>query len=129
VRLPVSQRQDRPVQGLVYVLWDRFDGGLFEFWKVSGMTKAVSRAIGLWMCAVLFATPRADARQSPSAPLPSKPVGRADTAMFAPSPDCLACHNNLVAPTGEDVSIGASWRGTIMANAARDKSHPRTQLH
>ena len=40
--------------------------------------------------------------------------------MFAPSSDCLACHNNLVAPAGEDVSIGASWRGTIMANAARD---------
>ena len=40
--------------------------------------------------------------------------------MFAPSSDCLACHNNLVTPSGEDVSIGASWRGTMMANAARD---------
>jgi hypothetical protein len=33
VRLPLTQRQDRPVQGLVYLLWDWFDGGLFEFWK------------------------------------------------------------------------------------------------
>ena len=40
--------------------------------------------------------------------------------MFAVSSECLACHNNLVAPTGEDVSIGASWRGSIMANSARD---------
>ena len=35
-----------------------------------------------------------------------------DLSMFAPSSDCLACHNNLVTPSGEDVSIGASWRGT-----------------
>ena len=40
--------------------------------------------------------------------------------MFAVSSECVACHNNLVAPTGEDVSIGASWRGSIMANSARD---------
>jgi mono/diheme cytochrome c family protein len=33
VRIPVSQRQDRPAQGLVYLLWDWFDGGFFEFWK------------------------------------------------------------------------------------------------
>ena len=44
----------------------------------------------------------------------------ADASMFALSSECLACHNNLVAPTGEDVSIGASWRGSIMANSARD---------
>lgn len=33
VRIPVSQREDRPTQGLVYLLWDWFDGGFFEFWK------------------------------------------------------------------------------------------------
>jgi mono/diheme cytochrome c family protein len=33
VRIPVSQRTDRPTQGLVYLLWDWFDGGFFEFWK------------------------------------------------------------------------------------------------
>jgi mono/diheme cytochrome c family protein len=33
VRIPLSQREDRPTQGLVYLLWDWFDGGLFEFWK------------------------------------------------------------------------------------------------
>ena len=32
----------------------------------------------------------------------------------------MACHNNLVAPSGEDVSIGATWRSTMMANSARD---------
>ena len=48
-----------------------------------------------------------------------RPIG-AKGAMFAVSSECLACHNNLVAPDGEDVSIGASWRGSIMANSARD---------
>ena len=63
-----------------------------------------------------------------------------DPAMFAPSSECLACHNNLVAPSGEDISIGASWRGSIMANAARDPyffasvrrevlDHPSRQAH
>jgi hypothetical protein len=42
------------------------------------------------------------------------------TDMFALSSDCIACHNNLVSPAGEDVSIGANWRGTMMANSARD---------
>jgi hypothetical protein len=44
----------------------------------------------------------------------------ADTSMFAHSIDCLACHNNLVTERGEEVSIGANWRGSMMANAARD---------
>jgi hypothetical protein len=32
----------------------------------------------------------------------------------------MACHNSLTAPTGEDISIGAAWRSTMMANSARD---------
>jgi hypothetical protein len=41
-------------------------------------------------------------------------------ALFTTSENCVACHNVLVTPHGEDVSIGASWRSTIMANSARD---------
>ena len=33
VRLPLTQRDDRSPQALVYLLWDWFDGGFFEFWK------------------------------------------------------------------------------------------------
>jgi hypothetical protein len=33
VRIPVSQRAERSTQGLVYLLWDWYDGGFFEFWK------------------------------------------------------------------------------------------------
>jgi hypothetical protein len=43
-----------------------------------------------------------------------------DLSLFAHSEDCIACHNNLVTPAGEDVSIGATWRSTMMANSARD---------
>lgn len=74
----------------------------------------------VWLCAVLFATPRADTPQSHGATLPAQGNGDADTSMFAQSSECLACHNNLVTPSGEDVSIGAGWRGTMMANAGRD---------
>src|SRR5689334_14118732 len=41
-------------------------------------------------------------------------------AMFAPSSECMACHNSLIAATGEDLSIGTSWRASIMANSSRD---------
>jgi hypothetical protein len=40
--------------------------------------------------------------------------------LFATSDSCLACHNGMLTPGGEDVSIGSAWRGSIMANAARD---------
>jgi hypothetical protein len=40
--------------------------------------------------------------------------------LFKTSDDCMACHNSLRAPSGEDVSIGVSWRGSMMANSARD---------
>jgi hypothetical protein len=43
-----------------------------------------------------------------------------DLSLFTHSENCIACHNSLEAPTGEDVSIGATWRSTMMANAARD---------
>ena len=33
VRIPLSDRDERSTQMLVYLLWDWFDGGLFEFWK------------------------------------------------------------------------------------------------
>jgi len=40
--------------------------------------------------------------------------------LFQTSDNCMACHNSLTTPSGEDVSIGSSWRGSIMANSSRD---------
>src|SRR5215467_13194444 len=40
--------------------------------------------------------------------------------LFQTSDRCFACHNGLSTSGGEDISIGFSWRPTIMANSARD---------
>mgnify|MGYP001143153409 CR=1 FL=1 len=45
-----------------------------------------------------------------------KPVAQ----MFVTSDRCLACHNGLVTPSGQDVSIGANWQSSMMAHASRD---------
>ncbi len=39
---------------------------------------------------------------------------------FQTSDRCIACHNELTTASGEDVSIGFSWRSSIMANSSRD---------
>jgi hypothetical protein len=39
---------------------------------------------------------------------------------FHTSDRCLACHNGLTTPAGEDISIGIDWRASIMANSSRD---------
>ena len=39
---------------------------------------------------------------------------------FETSDRCVACHNGMTTPTGEDISIGVDWRTSIMANAGRD---------
>src|SRR5262245_11796020 len=39
---------------------------------------------------------------------------------FHTSDRCLACHNGLTTPSGQDVSIGFNWRASIMATSAPD---------
>ncbi len=39
---------------------------------------------------------------------------------FQTSDRCLACHNGIVTPSGEDVSIGFDWRSSMMGNSSRD---------
>jgi hypothetical protein len=39
---------------------------------------------------------------------------------FQTSDRCVACHNGLTTPSGEDVSIGFAWRANMMANSSRD---------
>lgn len=47
-------------------------------------------------------------------------IGAAAPPAFRSADTCSACHNGLVGPGGEDVSLGLAWRPTMMANAARD---------
>ncbi len=60
--------------------------------------------------------------------------------LFETSDRCLACHNGLTTPTGNDVSIGSNWQASMMANASRDPywhaavrretmDHPEAQGH
>jgi hypothetical protein len=39
---------------------------------------------------------------------------------FQTSDRCVACHNGLSTPAGEDISIGFDWRPSMMANSSRD---------
>jgi len=43
-----------------------------------------------------------------------------DQSRFVTADQCMACHNDLTTPSGEEVSIGFNWRASMMANAARD---------
>jgi hypothetical protein len=44
----------------------------------------------------------------------------ADHPLFVTSSNCGACHNGLVTPDGEDISIASNWSASMMANSARD---------
>ena len=53
----------------------------------------------------------------------SPDVAKADRAAedpFRTSDRCLACHKGVTTSRGLDVSIGYDWRGSMMANSARD---------
>ncbi len=45
---------------------------------------------------------------------------RAQQSPFPISNHCYGCHNNLKTAKGQDASIASPWRGSIMANSARD---------
>ncbi len=50
-----------------------------------------------------------------------EPRGRSHSGvLFKTSDNCMACHNGMTTASGEDVSIGSSWRASMMANSARD---------
>jgi len=60
------------------------------------------------------------ARCAPEPAAAPSPNGTAPPVLFRTADACMACHNGLTTPLGEDVSIGAAWRASMMANAARD---------
>lgn len=73
-------------------------------------------------------------------PSSAEPTRKASSGTFQTSDRCLACHNGIMTPSGEDVSIGFNWRPTIMANSSRDPywqasvrreitDHPESRAH
>jgi hypothetical protein len=71
-----------------------------------------------WLATLFFSLPEAAGPQvaTPPAQLPAAHPG----TLFVTSHECGACHNGLTTPAGEDVSIGVSWRASMMANSSRD---------
>jgi hypothetical protein len=69
------------------------------------------------VCVPLLTAPAAEER-SRDENVDANP--HSDTSLFTHSENCVACHNKLTTPSGEDVSIGSMWSATIMANSARD---------
>jgi len=52
----------------------------------------------------------------------AQPAGKPNPPpqMFVTSDTCLACHNNLITASGQDVSIGSNWQSSLMAHSSRD---------
>ena len=80
------------------------------------MRRLLPAACVLWLLALFVAVPRA--AQAPAAA--ARATAAHAGALFTTSDNCMACHNNLVTPLGEDVSIGSTWRSSMMANSGRD---------
>src|SRR5262245_14720862 len=84
------------------------------------INRLVPLASIVWSAAFLIAVPHAAQQQPPRPGAAPAPVNPHAESLFTPSENCIACHNVLVTPSGEDVSIGATWRSTMMANSGRD---------
>ena len=87
--------------------------------RIMGSSPLPPIAGAAWLLAVFLAQQPGAAAHQATAPPATIPAGHTD-ALFLTSHDCLACHNGLTTPAGEDVSIGVSWRGSMMANSSRD---------
>ncbi len=79
--------------------------------------RPISIACALWLVSFLIGSPNPRAVAQPTQDRPSP---HQDLSLFTHSDNCVACHNNLISSSGEDVSIGTTWRSTMMANSARD---------
>ncbi|HVZ19980.1 MAG TPA: hypothetical protein VG871_02900 [Vicinamibacterales bacterium] len=73
------------------------------------ITRLAVRAAALALVALVYANATMHAAD------PKKPVPE-----FHTSDRCVACHNGLLTPSGQDISIGFDWRASMMANSSRD---------
>jgi hypothetical protein len=70
--------------------------------------------LGLLCAGVMWVERRDSARAQSNPHRPPGPVS------FQTGDECVVCHNGLSTPSGEDVSIGVSWRASMMAHSSRD---------
>jgi hypothetical protein len=79
--------------------------------RASMIRSSILRRILRCAALLLFSLPK---------PGESKDHGKHLQPAFQTSDRCIACHNGLSTPSGQDVSIGFAWRASIMANSSRD---------
>jgi hypothetical protein len=81
----------------------------------------LAAAGAVWLLSIGLAVPYAGQATRPGTARDRRVApSHAALSLFAHSDDCVACHNQLTTPAGADVSIGTTWRSTMMANSARD---------
>lgn len=82
----------------------------------------LSLGLCLWLLPARAPAAPPDAAPAASPLAAAQPVAAqpAPAAPFPASDVCMACHNGMLAPDGQDVSVGTAWRGSVMAHAARD---------
>lgn len=80
-------------------------------------SKSSARAFLIASILVAFVIAFATAASVPAALAAS---GTSFPDLFKPSSQCIACHNNILGPQGQDLSIGYPWRTSMMANSSRD---------
>jgi hypothetical protein len=98
-----------------------------------GGRAAVAVAVVLWASTLVVASEKASGaffEGSGSKTGHMSAAGMVDTSekapeafsgvLFEPGDTCMVCHNNLITRAGVDISIGADWRASMMANSARD---------
>jgi len=82
-----------------------------------------AREIASPTAAPLVATVGAPRAQAPH-PVTANYTGGAlspfQDALFSGAGACAACHSNMVDETGQDVSLDADWRASMMGNSTRD---------
>jgi len=89
------------------------------------MFRTVSRLLALSLIVAAVQGTRAQNTPASKTAAPSAAAGDVTAhkgygTHFQTSDRCVACHNGITTPSGEDISIGASWRTSMMANAGRD---------
>jgi hypothetical protein len=76
--------------------------------------------IGLIALAVIVLTGCIPAEAATPTPRPAPDLLRERGKFFSAAGECAVCHSRLVNESGEDISMDAGWRGSMMANSARD---------
>jgi hypothetical protein len=70
--------------------------------------------------AAALPTPHTSSDPTETVPAPRIAATPADGPRFQTSDRCFVCHNGTNSTTGLDVTIGADWRSSLMANSSRD---------